>query len=155
MNKKKILRTIPALIWMYLIYWLSDRPALESTAQSEDLTFIILKAASTFTGFSDAEVMDRTMLIEPCLRETAHFAEYAVLGLLVLIAVGAYMKSDGKRAMISFLICFIYALTDEVHQLYIPGRTFQLIDIILDTAGAALVMIVFLAVKSIRRKGTY
>lgn len=148
MDKKRMIRSIPALLWMSVIYWLSDRPALESTVQSEEITLRILKAASMITGYNDMEVTERTMQIEPYIRETAHFLEYAVLGFLVLVAVRAFVTANGKISLISILICLTYALTDEVHQLFIPGRTFQLIDIILDTAGAAVVIAVFFVINS-------
>mgnify|MGYP003309055667 FL=1 len=43
----------------------------------------------------------------------------------------------------SIIICFIYACTDEIHQLYVVGRTGQFIDVLIDTIGALLGCLVF------------
>jgi len=74
-----------------------------------------------------------------------HFLEYA--GLAFWLYFG---QVDGelterevsiKVLLISFLGAVAYALTDEVHQIYVPGRTFQWLDLGVDAAGAAVSMV--------------
>jgi VanZ family protein len=71
-----------------------------------------------------------------------HVAEYAVLGALALRALGRG-KPVGMGALLAVVgLCGLYALSDELHQFFVPGRAFQLSDLGLDLigilAGAAL-----------------
>lgn len=94
------------------------------------------------------------------MRKTAHAAEYAVLGLLV---AGAYIeggKKGGKHAgeksgreiFVPWIITTAYAATDEIHQLLVPGRSGQLSDVILDSAGALAGLLVLGAVRFFVRR---
>jgi hypothetical protein len=64
------------------------------------------------------------------LRKLAHAAEYAVLGLLLLRAV--------ENAWASFWLAAAYAVTDELHQAFVPGRQASPFDVAVDAAGAAI-----------------
>ena len=63
------------------------------------------------------------------LRKCAHLTEYAILGALLLRAVG--------RALPAFLIAVAYAATDEVHQHFVRGRHASPVDVLIDSVGIA------------------
>jgi hypothetical protein len=63
------------------------------------------------------------------LRKLAHAAEFAVLGLLLLRALG--------HAWSAFWLGVAYAVTDEIHQAFVPGRLGSPIDVAIDAAGVA------------------
>ena len=65
-------------------------------------------------------------------RKTAHLAEYGILATLIFRALGY------KKTYLSFMLTLIYALTDEIHQQFVPTRTGKLSDIIFDGFGAWL-----------------
>ena len=69
-----------------------------------------------------------------------HFAEYFILGVLVYRAlfVSGYKK---KAVLLAVVLTFAYALSDEIHQLFISERLFSLKDIIVDTIGASVAQI--------------
>jgi VanZ family protein len=58
-----------------------------------------------------------------------HFLEYMVLGLLASSYFGI------EKAKTVFILCSIFALSDEVHQLFIDGRTFSIKDLVADVFG--------------------
>lgn len=64
------------------------------------------------------------------LRKLAHAAEYALLGLLLARAAG--------RPALAFALGALYAVGDEVHQTFVPGRAGSPLDVLLDAAGVAL-----------------
>lgn len=70
--------------------------------------------------------------------QISHLAEYGLLALLAARAVS--WKEPRKRLIITLLGvllgCFLYGLSDEIHQLFVPGRTFQTADLMLDLAGS-------------------
>jgi VanZ family protein len=69
------------------------------------------------------------------LRKLAHVGEYAVLSALLLRAVG--------RAAPAFLIAVAYAVTDELHQRFVHGRHPSPLDVLIDTAGVAIGIALF------------
>jgi VanZ family protein len=64
------------------------------------------------------------------LRKTAHAAEFAVLGLLLARALG--------RELPALVLGIAYAVTDEVHQALVPGRLGSVWDVLLDSVGVAV-----------------
>lgn len=67
----------------------------------------------------------------------SHVAEYALLALLSARALR--LSGGGKRAwLLAALLCLLFALGDELHQELVPGRRFQVSDLLLDLAGTAL-----------------
>ncbi len=63
------------------------------------------------------------------LRKLAHTAEYAVLGALLLRATG--------RSWIAFALGLLYAISDELHQVFVPGRMGSPVDVAIDAIGVA------------------
>lgn len=86
----------------------------------------------------DAE-KSKTDLIEELnrlVRKYAHFTSYLILGILVM---NAFRKSEvmGFNAFLfSLIFCGLYAVSDEVHQLFVPGRGAQVTDVMIDSAGS-------------------
>jgi len=82
-------------------------------------------------------------LLNAVLRKTAHLGEYAIFCFLIYQSLG---QSDGgrshlRRTVWSFAIAAAYSLSDEFHQIFVPGRHASLIDCGVDAAGAALAML--------------
>ena len=69
------------------------------------------------------------------LRKLAHAAEYAVLGALLLRAVG--------RELPAAALGIAYAVTDEIHQAFVAGRQGRPLDVLIDAAGVLLGVYVF------------
>jgi hypothetical protein len=65
-----------------------------------------------------------------------HFAEYAVLGLLVMLALTRGPASL-RWALVALAACSLYGVTDELHQAFVPGRQPDVLDWAMDTVGAA------------------
>ena len=81
------------------------------------------------------------------IRKIAHMTEYAVLVVLCVACGLGYMSWGKHVAGLSFVVSVVYAITDEVHQLYVPGRAGRVSDVFVDTVGvtAGLLMCVLLA----------
>jgi VanZ family protein len=74
------------------------------------------------------------------LRKIAHAAEYAVLGALLLRATG--------KAGLAFALATIYAVSDEVHQAFVPGRLGSVLDVAVDAVGVACGVVVWQKVRA-------
>ena len=64
------------------------------------------------------------------LRKLAHATEYAILGALLVRAL--------RRWPAAFALGVLYAVTDELHQTFVPGRAGRPLDVLIDTVGLAI-----------------
>lgn len=90
------------------------------------------------------------------VRKSAHFAIYMFLGILTMCCAQTFQWCKAYKFDISVIFTFLYACSDEFHQLFVPGRSGEFIDICLDTVaatcGIVLVMIIIFIINTIRRK---
>lgn len=68
------------------------------------------------------------------VRKIAHFSIYAFLGFWLRFLVRQYTQK--YTVLLSAVFSALYAITDEIHQLFVPGRSGQLKDVLIDTSGA-------------------
>lgn len=122
MKKKEYLKYILLILWMIVIFIMSSFDANDSSSQSN---FIVNILANIFR-------INNLNLLSLIIRKLAHFTEYLVLGLLTY----NLFKDKKYSLVISIIFCYVYAVSDEIHQLYVPGRSCQILDILIDTAGS-------------------
>ena len=136
---KHILLWVPVILWMALIFYLSAQTAGESGGLSEAIVRWLL---GVVYGDFDALPLERqTKILEIfhlIIRKGAHFTEYAVLSMLLANA----LRLCGKlRWYLPVVISAAYAVTDEIHQYFVPGRACRLLDVGIDTCGVLTGMI--------------
>lgn len=90
------------------------------------------------------------------IRKAAHFSEFAALSFLLSNAVFATFNTK-KAPVIAFPLACVYAVTDELHQLFSDGRACSVKDMLIDSSGALLGAIIFsliilIYIKKIERK---
>lgn len=125
-SKRNLLFLILSLGVMGIIFWFSSRDATASTEQSD--RFIVLFLRSYFNGEIPA-------WLSVVVRKSAHFAAYAALGCcLFLTFEGAVTLLTGYVS--SFVTSVLYAVSDELHQVFVPGRAGRFFDLLVDSAGA-------------------
>lgn len=107
---------------MYIIFSFSAQSAEGSKALSQGLLDKILE----IIPFEISHVF---------LRKAAHFSEYALLGAVSFCALSFTLKRNAF--FWSWLLSTFYAITDEIHQLFIPGRACRAFDVFVDSSGAA------------------
>lgn len=116
--------TILMLLWMLLIFIMSSFDATESANQSNFIVNII----------NNIFKIENIELLSFIIRKLAHFTEYLILGFLTINMLN---KNDiSKKYLLSILICIIYATSDEIHQIFVPGRACQIRDILIDSIGS-------------------
>ncbi|GGF29854.1 hypothetical protein GCM10010954_31230 [Halobacillus andaensis] len=69
------------------------------------------------------------------LLESLHFIEFAILYLLIILALAANQKFSRTTSLFAAAIAMIYGVVDEIHQLFVVGRSFSIADIIKDWTG--------------------
>ena len=134
---RKVIKIILVLLWMVMIFLLSNEEAVKSSKKSDGL---IIKSVELFTGksLSDQEKEKVLKYLVFPVRKCAHLSLDLILGLLVISLLREYMVINTKLVLLSLLICFLYACSDEIHQLFVPGRSGEVRDVLIDTLGACL-----------------
>ena len=135
----KILLPVLTVCWMLVIFWFSAAPAPESSEMSYTVGIQIGKiAVADFDAWTTEKQNAFAEKIEYPIRKMAHATEYAILGMLMSEAVYAYGVCGKKVIRYAWILATIYAATDEFHQLFVPGRSGQFRDVLLDSTGAAV-----------------
>lgn len=140
MKKRRIIAGALALIWMCMIFSFSAQESGESSEVSGAFSNQIVSAAGKFfhLNLDDEELRRLAAAIETPVRKAAHMTEYAVLSILIYICLEKWKHAIAFAAL--------YAASDELHQLFVPGRAGRLGDVMIDSAGAVLGVLIFMGV---------
>ena len=130
--KKKHCYAILCIFWMLVIFWFSAQVADDSQEMS-DFFVRLLDALFSLDIMKKEIIQDMTSFL---VRTAAHMSEYAVLAILFGLTIREYKKEPWL--LLALTATAAYAATDEFHQLFVPGRSGQLKDVLIDTAGGAL-----------------
>lgn len=138
MNKKSkyIILTI---IWMSFIFSMSNQPANISKELSKNIENLLNHTPIIGNLLSDVLNSPNSQFI---VRKSAHIILFCLLSVLCFIVIYEIKKSVKISTLVSFSITFIYACIDEIHQLFIPGRGSQIKDVLIDSIGAIIGLIV-------------
>lgn len=129
----RIILLILILIWVFLVYSFSNQSGTESSGISRMVAEFL---------FDTEELITKA---EPIIRKIAHFSEYAVGGTLFYSLFSTYDFTKKKKTLISLGLGIWYAALDEIHQLFIPGRSGNIVDVVIDSFGV-LFGIIFIRV---------
>lgn len=151
MKRRKRIFLVLAIIWMLVISAFSSRTGDLSAADSGRIGMLVGQIfVPGFEGWSQEKQNEFAEKVDYPIRKTAHATEYAILGMLL---VGAYTdREKGRiaRLLIPWLIGTIYAVTDEIHQLFVPGRSGQISDVCLDSVGVLIGVFILWMIAEIR-----
>ncbi len=131
---KKILYWAAVILWMALIFFLSSQVAEQSNQLSTGITEAIVNTIEKIIPDSEYAVEGLNHIV----RKNAHFIAYLVLGALTVNALRSSGVHGYKGIIAALIICVIYAASDEIHQLFVPGRGGQVTDVLIDSAGALI-----------------
>lgn len=132
-TKKKYFLYIILVIWLAVIFFFSHQPGEISIKQSDTIIHKITDKVSN----KDEETKENISLKWTFLvRKIAHFLEYFILGLIIFLVLDIRRV---KYPLISAIILSIFcASLDEIHQLFVIGRTARVFDVFVDSLGASL-----------------
>lgn len=143
-SKRKVANRILLIFWMCVIFYMSNQPANISDSQSFKVMSILGNFNIDVNGIFGE-------LANFVVRKCAHFLEYMILGFLIMNVVRMYYVFK-VSSIISILGVFLYACTDEFHQLFVPGREGAFRDVMIDTCGGLTFILFYILFRIIRRK---
>lgn len=153
---RKMILWILIISCMATIFAFSSQEATTSDKTSSSFIAAVVRFFDTDNSLSSQQmekiVEDMTVIV----RKGAHFSVYALLGLLIALLLSQYGILGWRQLVFSVAAAFLYACSDEFHQTFVKGRSGELRDVGIDTAGAlcgALLVIALTAlVKRIHKR---
>lgn len=146
---RKKLFIICTCLWMTVIFLFSARVAEQSSADSNVVIEVIAKIVfDDYDEYTEEEKRIFIASMETPVRKLAHATEYCILGILLM---GCFVDRKHSIVMyggLSLGISVCYAISDEVHQLFVEGRSGEITDVLIDSGGALFgILITILVVK--------
>ena len=141
---KKTIIILLTLLWCIVIFIFSSMSGNESNEKSKETINNVIDTTLEVTndsGITDKHPSEKKInsVIEKLnkpLRKCMHASVYFVLAILVFLSFKSFKINGWKLYIFPILICFIYACTDEFHQYFVSGRTSEFTDVLIDTGGA-------------------
>ena len=135
---------------MFTIFKFSSERDTVSTRRSDG---IIIRTCEFILGrqLNDKE---KEMCVEKYVvyvRKTAHFTLYFLLGLFYISLLKEFNLNDKKLLIYTIIFVFIYACSDECHQLFVPGRSGEITDVLIDTMGGIIASFIYTGFRVRRR----
>ena len=148
---KKILKFIPMILMMVVIFLFSAMKGDDSAETSGVFLKAVLKVVE---GISHKSLGSGTLAaLHLIIRKCAHFTEYAVLGVTIMFAVWDEWKDKRYPIILPEVIAMLYATTDEIHQYFVPGRYGTWSDVLIDSTGAIVgIMLYYFVYRSKKNK---
>lgn len=145
MTYKHILRFLPMIVWMAVIFYLSAQPAEQSSELSTGIMHVLL------------EFTEKTLVIDDgffhhIIRKSAHLIAYLLLGILTMFALEHRIKQNMIQILIALLIGVLYAMSDEVHQLFVAGRSGEIADVGIDALGVLIGVLIYILLHNLFHK---
>ena len=137
----KIIKAILIVIWMIVIFNFSNQGGTESSGTSSKVTKIVLGIVTKDKEEPNKQTMEQ---IEKVVRKGAHYTIYTIGGFLIMNYTYSMEKTKKQKILESLLFGSFYAVIDEIHQYFVPGRSARLFDVGIDTLGVLTGILIYL-----------
>jgi len=141
---RKIILTALVIIWAGVIFNFSSQVA---TTSNEVSTAVTEKVVDLLPRINNLPHEKKEQLIEELnnkFRKYAHFMLFLIFGMLVISLVKSYSFKSVNAYILTLLICLLYAVSDEIHQIFVAGRGCQRQDVVIDFSGSFLGSLIIL-----------
>lgn len=141
-NRRLVIYSTLMVATMLFIFYCSSQEAMESQAVSDTTLEVILNTVGR--SLSDSV----KLFLEEYIRKIAHFIIYMILGIFSFLTINEWKKDEYTNRLLmesAFLLSMVYAISDELHQKFVTGRSCEWTDVSLDSIGALTgILIVFI-----------
>jgi len=150
---KRTIFLILIIINCITIFYFSNQVADVSSGSSGRIVNFIAELLPFIKNMPEAEKqIICSEVLQPIVRKTAHFSIYALLGFLTMNFALTYKGTKYQKGLYSWLFGTTYAITDEIHQLFIQGRSGEFRDVCIDSLGVLTGVLVAIFVINLYKK---
>lgn len=149
LNMKQVIGLLLIIIWMIVVFLFSNQQGNASSVTSNKVTKEIIEIMPSTKNLEENKKIEIVKKVNPIMRKIAHYSIYLVGGILIIFFISTIVKSEGRGVLYSTLIGLIYAITDEIHQMFMDGRTAKVTDVYIDTLGVITGIVIYITIKKI------
>lgn len=145
---KRIIFLIMLVCTFYVIFNFSAQDGEKSSSVSNKVTTFIVEVTSKVKNMDTGLKTYYIEKLEPIVRKLAHFSIYMVIGFSVMGFMCTFNIRNAYKFLASFSIGVVYAISDEIHQAFTPGRSPRILDVCIDSAGVltGIFILIFLII---------
>lgn len=151
-----IIRTLTLMLTITVcvtIFKFSSEDSGKSTGTSDFVIYCIINNNPFTKDLDNVQKEEIKENIKMPIRKLAHFSIYTILGITVMMHICTYKIDKYKKIGCSLIIGMLYAILDEIHQLFVPGRSGQVRDVIIDIFGVTFGICIVLLIQQLVKKG--
>ena len=141
LKRKTIAKVLLCVIWLGIIFYNGTRQGEISQKSSKE----VIKVASMFVKIPAATI-DKPGIkfadVNFYVRKNAHFFQYLIFSILICAAVKQFKLCKSSEIFLLLFLLLLFPVIDEFIQKYIPGRTSNVFDIMIDFGGGILGMLI-------------
>lgn len=130
---RKIISITLVILWMILVFWFSSQIGDDSQVTSGNTIRKIITFINN--NIDKVKLEEIVELLQPIVRKLAHFTLYTLGGILIFNLFNSFKLKNREKIGYSLLVGALYAITDEIHQLFVPGRSGMIKDVFIDSLG--------------------
>ena len=144
-KRRQLLFGAAAFLWMIMIFCFSARPADLSDRDSGLFTQLAVRILNPeYQVWDQARQLAVLSAADRAVRKSAHFAEYFILCILYYRTLSLSVK---RALTLSAVLSVLYAVTDELHQYFVPGRAAMARDVLIDSSGVLFAVLIILIIR--------
>lgn len=128
----RVIKIILIIVWMVIVFSFSNQGGTKSSNTSRKVTIAVVQAVSDKTIEENELLLEK---MEKVIRKLAHYTIYAVGGFLIMNYAYTTNKKTKEKVFYSTAFGTGYAVTDELHQFFVSGRSARIFDVGIDTLG--------------------
>lgn len=153
-KKVRVILLVCIFIIFGVIFKFSSENSTKSTSTSGTVIDAIVDTHPATKKLSENQKSVVKTSLKTPVRKMAHFTIYTILGVFLMCFANTYDTNILKKVCISLMVGALYACSDEFHQLFVTGRSAEITDVLIDTTGAfvGILLVIFQTklVKSIK-----
>ena len=144
---KQIIFAILTISIFVIIFNFSNQDAEESEGLSSNIAKSVVDFLQKIHQFDSVNKEMLLIKTDVVVRKLAHFSLYTVVGIMLMSFLSTIDTSKSTRVTITVIIGIIYAMSDEIHQIFTPGRTAHFTDVMIDTGVVLFGILVFVCIE--------
>ena len=145
----KIFKIILIIIWMIIVFGFSAQKGADSGNTSKSFTIEIMQMIFGKSIIENSLLIEN---IETVIRKLAHYTIYVIGGFLIMNYAYTTEKTDKQKISYSITLGVCYAISDELHQFFVPDRSAKLFDVGIDTLGINTGVIIYFVLRKCLEK---
>ena len=151
---KKIVLMVLVIIWAGVIFNFSSQVATTSNEVSTGVTEKVVDLSPQISSLPHEKKEQLVEKLNSKFRKYAHFTLFLIFGILVVSLIKCYNFKPVNTFILTLLICLLYAISDEIHQIFVAGRGCQWQDVLIDFSGSFLGILIVLGILKLKPLST-